>query len=39
MNMKNTVQFLSLKDVLTVDGPLSEPPMPLDLSAGAIPSA
>lgn len=39
MNMKNTVQFLSLKDVLSVDGPLFEPPMLLNLSAGAIPSA
>ncbi|PKB21109.1 hypothetical protein CLU91_1474 [Janthinobacterium sp. 64] len=39
MNMKNTVQFLSLKDVLSVDDPLFESPMLLDLSAGAIPSA
>ena len=39
MNMKNTVQFSSLKDVLSVDVPLFEPPMLLDLSAGVLPSA
>lgn len=39
MNMKNTVQFSFLKDVLSVDGPFFEPPMLLNLSAGALPSA